>query len=95
LKKNYILDKLTTGLHPANVEKLIIQLDKLIIAGNTVIVVEHDMKVVTESDYIIDMGPGAGDEGGKVVATGAPEEIVNSKKCLTAKYLNIYLGKKS
>jgi excinuclease ABC subunit A len=83
----YILDEPTTGLHPADVEKLMRQLDGLVDAGNTVIVVEHDMSVIAASDWVIDMGPGAGDEGGMVVAAGAPDEIASSKRSRTAAYL--------
>ena len=71
----YVLDEPTTGLHPADVEKLMAQLDGLVDAGNTVIVVEHDMRVVAGSDWVIDIGPGAGDEGGRVVAEGAPGDV--------------------
>src|SRR5207302_8045422 len=60
----YVLDEPTTGLHPADVERLVTQLDGLVAAGNTVVVVEHDMRVVGGSDWVIDVGPGAGDEGG-------------------------------
>ncbi len=83
----FILDEPTTGLHPTDVEKLQLQLEKLVDAGNTVIVVEHDMQVVAGSDWVIDIGPGAGDEGGKVVAAGTPVEVAKSKQSKTAVYL--------
>jgi len=83
----YILDEPTTGLHPSDVEKLIKQLDGLISSGNTVIVVEHDMDVVATSDWIIDIGPGAGDEGGRVVASGPPQQIIANAQGRTAFYL--------
>jgi len=71
----YLLDEPTTGLHPSDVERLMTQLDGLVESGNTVIVVEHDMRVVAGSDWVIDMGPGAGDEGGRVVAVGPPGRV--------------------
>jgi excinuclease ABC subunit A len=83
----YILDEPTTGLHPADVEKLVVQLDGLVDSGNTVIVVEHDMRVVAGSDWVIDMGPGAGDEGGHVVASGPPAEVATVGRSRTASYL--------
>jgi excinuclease ABC subunit A len=83
----YILDEPTTGLHPSDVEKLIVQLDGLVEAGSTVIVVEHDTSVVAASDWVIDIGPGAGDEGGRVVAAGQPAEIAQHKSSRTAPYL--------
>lgn len=83
----YILDEPTTGLHPADVEKLLAQLRVLTSAGNSVIVVEHDMHIIASSDYIIDIGPGAGDEGGIIVAQGTPEDIRNAKASVTGKYL--------
>ena len=83
----YVLDEPTTGLHPSDVEKLMVQLDGLVDAGNTVIVVEHDMRVVVGSDWVIDIGPGAGDEGGRVVAAGPPEEVARSAESVTARYL--------
>ncbi|HYC62270.1 MAG TPA: excinuclease ABC subunit UvrA [Thermoanaerobaculia bacterium] len=86
-KTLYILDEPTTGLHPSDVEKLVVQLDGLVDAGNTVIVVEHDMSVVAASDWVIDIGPGAGEEGGKLVACGPPAEVAKSKKSRTAPYL--------
>jgi excinuclease ABC subunit A len=87
----YILDEPTTGLHPSDVERLMVQLQVLVDAGNTVIAVEHDMHVIAASDWVIDIGPGAGVEGGKVVAEGSPEEVVANKKSRTAKYLAKYL----
>ena len=83
----YILDEPTTGLHAADVEKLTAQLDGLVDAGNTVIVVEHDMRVVAGSDWVIDIGPGAGDEGGRVVAAGPPAEVAAASASRTAPYL--------
>lgn len=83
----YILDEPTTGLHPADVERLLAQLNRLVDAGNTVIVVEHDMHVIAASDWMIDMGPGAGEEGGKIVAQGPPAEVMKVKASRTAPYL--------
>jgi excinuclease ABC subunit A len=83
----YVLDEPTTGLHPFDVDKLMTQLGGLVDAGNTVIVVEHDMRVVAGSDWIIDIGPGAGDEGGRVVVTGTPVEVAKSPASRTAPYL--------
>ena len=71
----YVLDEPTTGLHPGDVDRLMRQLDGLVAAGNTVIVVEHEMRVVAGSDWVIDVGPGAGDEGGRIVAQGTPAEV--------------------
>jgi excinuclease ABC subunit A len=84
----YVLDEPTTGLHPADVEKLMAQLEALVDSGNTVIVVEHDMRVIERSDWVIDMGPGAGDEGGRIVAVGAPNVIAGAKNSLTGRYLS-------
>lgn len=83
----YVLDEPTTGLHPSDVEKLIDQLNGLVDGGNTVLVVEHDMALVAQSDWIIDMGPGAGDEGGGVVAAGTPAEIAAFTPSRTGPYL--------
>jgi excinuclease ABC subunit A len=83
----YVLEEPTTGLHPADVEKLMTQLQALVDSGNTVVVVEHDMRVIEHSDWVIDMGPGAGDEGGRVVAVGTPSAIAGAKNSLTGRYL--------
>ncbi|MDB6005294.1 MAG: excinuclease subunit [Prosthecobacter sp.] len=83
----YILDEPTTGLHPSDVERLMMQLDGLVEAGNTVIVVEHDMHVAASSDWIIDMGPGAGDEGGSIATEGTPHEVAKARNSRTAPYL--------
>ena len=83
----YVLDEPTTGLHPSDVEKLLVQLNGLVAAGNTVIVVEHDLHVIASSDWIIDVGPGAGDEGGTIVATGPPDIVARTPKSVTAPYL--------
>ncbi|MCK1301934.1 excinuclease ABC subunit UvrA [Bradyrhizobium sp. 24] len=74
----YVLDEPTTGLHPKDVERLIAQLERIVDAGNSVVVVEHDMDVVSHSDWIIDLGPGAGDEGGRIVASGTPREVAKA-----------------
>ena len=83
----YVLDEPTTGLHPADVERLLLQLQRLVDGGATVIVVEHDMQVVAQSDHVIDMGPGAGDEGGRVVVSGPPEVAARSPYSKTAEFL--------
>jgi excinuclease ABC subunit A len=83
----YILDEPTTGLHPSDVDRLILQLERLVEAGNTVVVVEHTMRVVAACDWVIDIGPGAGDEGGTVVAAGPPETVARAAKSRTAPYL--------
>jgi excinuclease ABC subunit A len=87
----YVLDEPTTGLHPSDVEKLMAQLDGLVESGNTVIVVEHDMRVIAGSDWVIDIGPGAGDEGGRVVASGTPAEISTESESRTAPYVARFL----
>jgi len=83
----YVLDEPTTGLHPRDVDRLLEQLDNLVTAGHTVIVVEHEMRVVAQSDWVIDIGPGAGDQGGKIVAAGTPQKVAASKKSRTAPFL--------
>ncbi|GMO13266.1 excinuclease ABC subunit UvrA [Bradyrhizobium sp. TM233] len=74
----YVLDEPTTGLHPRDVERLIAQLERIVDAGNSIVVVEHDMDVVAHSDWIIDLGPGAGDEGGRIVASGTPDQVAKA-----------------
>jgi excinuclease ABC subunit A len=87
----YVLDEPTTGLHPADIDRLMTQLDGLVTAGNTVVVVEHDMRLVSNSDYTIDMGPGAGDAGGQIVASGPPSLVATTPESRTAPYLAQYL----
>ncbi len=87
----YLLDEPTTGLHPADVDKLLGQLQELTDKGNTVIVVEHDMQVIANCDWVIDMGPGAGDEGGKIIAAGTPLQIAETPESKTGKWLKKYL----
>jgi len=89
----YVLDEPTTGLHPSDVEKLMKQLAGLVAAGNTVIVVEHDMRVVAGSDWVIDMGPGAGEEGGTIVVSGPPARVAAERgRSRTAPYLARFLA---
>ena len=83
----YVLDEPTTGLHPADIDRLLLQLDAFVQAGNTVVVVEHDMHFVARSDWVIDMGPGAGAEGGSIVASGTPEDVARQPASKTAPYL--------
>jgi len=90
----YILDEPTTGLHVYDVKKLVSILDRLIGNGNTVLVIEHNLDVIKCADYIVDIGPEGGDEGGEIVATGTPEEIANIKESYTGKFLKPVLEKK-
>ncbi|MFF3334604.1 ATP-binding cassette domain-containing protein [Streptomyces sp. NPDC002888] len=83
----YLLDEPTTGLHPADVEVLLRQLHGLVDAGHTVIVVEHDMSVVAGADWVVDLGPGGGDAGGRIVAAGPPAEVAAAERSATAPYL--------
>jgi excinuclease ABC subunit A len=79
-------------LHPRDVDRLLSQLNHLVEAGHTVIVVEHEMRVVAQSDWVIDIGPGAGDRGGKVVVSGTPQKVAKSKSSRTAPFLGRELG---
>jgi excinuclease ABC subunit A len=90
-----VLDEPTTGLHPSDVDRLITQLDGLVEAGNTVIVVEHDVHMMAASDYVIDMGPGAGEEGGRIVVSGPPFRVAEHRKSRTALYLRRFLSSSS
>lgn len=90
-KTIYILDEPTTGLHFADVHKLIEILKRFCETGNTVVVIEHNLDVIKTADYIIDMGPEGGDKGGTVIAYGTPEEIAKNKKSYTGQYLKKYL----
>jgi excinuclease ABC subunit A len=83
----YILDEPTTSLHPADIELLVQQLQRLVDAGHSVIVIEHEMGVVARSDWVIDLGPGGGDAGGRIIATGTPEQVARTKLSRTAPYL--------
>lgn len=88
-KTLYILDEPTTGLHFADVQKLLDVLNRLVNLGNTVVVIEHNMDVIKSSDWIIDLGPEGGDEGGQVVATGTPKQLSESPGSYTGKYLKL------
>ena len=90
-KTLYILDEPTTGLHIDDVARLIQILQRLVEAGNTVIVIEHNLDVIKSADYIIDLGPEGGDKGGTIVVTGTPEEVAACKDSYTGKYLKTVL----
>lgn len=92
-KTMYILDEPTTGLHTADVHKLIEILQCLAEGGNTVVVIEHNLDVIKTADYIIDLGPEGGSGGGEVVAMGTPEEVAKNKRSYTGKYLEKYLNR--
>jgi len=87
----YILDEPTSGLHPSDADRLIRHLQGLVDAGNTVVVVEHDMRAITQVDWVIDLGPGAGEDGGRIIASGVPRDVAEAKGSLTAPYLKIAL----
>ena len=89
----YVLDEPTTGLHPADVDRLLAQLQRLVDAGNTVIVVEHDLSLVAACDWVIDLGPGAGAEGGRVVAVGPPATVARAAGSRTAPWLRRVFGR--
>ena len=89
----YVLDEPSTGLHPFDVERLVVQLDRLVEAGNTVIVVEHTMRIVAACDWVIDIGPEAGEAGGRIVAAGPPRQVARAEGSRTAPYLARYFDK--
>ena len=82
-----MLDEPTTGLHVADVDRLVQILHRLAEAGNTILVIEHNLDVIKTADWIIDLGPDGGDAGGQIVAEGTPEQIVRVKKSFTGQYL--------
>jgi excinuclease ABC subunit A len=89
----YILDEPTTGLHFADIQRLLDVLNRLTDKGNTVIVIEHNMEVIKSADYIIDLGPEGGEDGGKVIAEGTPEEITSIPNSYTGQFLKKALSK--
>jgi excinuclease ABC subunit A len=92
-KTIYILDEPTTGLHTDDVKRLIEVLQRLVDAGNSIIVIEHNLDVIKTADHIIDLGPEGGDNGGEIVATGTPEEVAQNEKSYTGMYLKKILNK--
>jgi excinuclease ABC subunit A len=88
----YVLDEPTTGLHPADVERLLGQIHRLVDGGATAVVVEHDLRVIADSDWVIDLGPGAGKDGGRILAETTPAELVNVESSRTAPYLKSFLS---
>ncbi|MBN1115310.1 MAG: hypothetical protein JXA66_08210, partial [Oligoflexia bacterium] len=87
----YIMDEPTTGLHPNEVEKLLHVLQALVSEGNSLFVIEHNMDLIKHADYVIDLGPGGGDNGGRIVAEGTPEDIAANASSYTGQYLKKYL----
>jgi excinuclease ABC subunit A len=89
----YILDEPTTGLHTNDIAKLLDVLHKLVDAGNTVLVIEHNLDVIKTSDWVVDIGPGGGNKGGKVVISGTPNDVANCKESVTGRFLKPLLTK--
>src|SRR5690606_23913217 len=83
----YVLDEPTNGLHPQDIDRLLVQLNRLVDSGHSVVVVEHDMRVVAQSDWVSDLGPGAGDAGSKVVVCGTPQVVAGCRESRTAEFL--------
>lgn len=90
----YVLDEPTSGLHLADVDQLLALLDRLVDAGNTVVVIEHHQAVMAHADWIIDLGPGAGHDGGRIVFTGTPADLVARGDTLTARHLREYVARR-
>lgn len=90
-KTLYILDEPTTGLHIADVHRLVDILHRLVDTGNTILVIEHNLDLIKTADYIIDLGPEGGDRGGEIVGIGTPEQIIKNDKSYTGKFLKKYL----
>ena len=88
----YVFDEPTTGLHPSDVATLTGVFDRLIEAGATIVVIDHDLDLLAACDHLIDIGPGAGPEGGKIVATGTPEEVAVAPESVTGPWLADFLG---
>lgn len=91
----YLLDEPTSGLHPADVDLLVGHLQRLVDDGNTVVVAEHDLRTVAAADWLMDLGPGAGDEGGRIVAQGRPEDVAREGGTATADHLARYLASRA
>ena len=87
----YILDEPTTGLHFADVQRLLDVLGRLVDVGNTVVVIEHNLDVIKSADYVIDLGPEGGAGGGRIVASGTPEEVANKPDSATGRFLSVLL----
>ena len=89
----YVLDEPTTGLHAYDADRLLVQLQRLVDAGNTVVMIEHDMRAVAQADWVIDVGPGAGEAGGRIVAAGTPQQVARTPASRTAPFLAQELGR--
>ena len=83
----FVFDEPTIGLHPLDVRVLLGVFDRLVVSGATVVVIEHDLDVIANADWIIDMGPGGGESGGRIVATGTPERVAANPNSITGRYL--------
>ena len=92
-KSLFVLDEPTTGLHMDDVKKLIRIIDRIVDNGDTVLVIEHNLDVIKCADYIIDLGPEGGNDGGRIIAKGTPEEVMKVEKSYTGQYLRKVLGK--